>query len=52
MVVDIFNTQNKYDIIYADPAWSYYNDMTVNPDCTTVNYLQSKDCRLSEHFRK
>lgn len=28
-MVDIFKTQNKYDIIYADPAWSYYNDATV-----------------------
>ena len=26
----------KYDIIYADPPWSYYNDMSVDPDCTTV----------------
>jgi N6-adenosine-specific RNA methylase IME4 len=26
----------KYEIIYADPPWSYYNDMTVDPDCTTV----------------
>lgn len=25
MKVDIFNTQNKYNIIYADPAWSYKN---------------------------
>ena len=25
----------KYEIIYADPPWSYYNDMTVTPDCTT-----------------
>lgn len=23
MKVDIFNTQKKYNIIYADPAWSY-----------------------------
>ena len=23
MKVDIFNTDKKYDIIYADPAWSY-----------------------------
>ena len=23
MKVDIFNTENKYQIIYADPAWSY-----------------------------
>ena len=26
----------KYNVIYADPPWSYYNDMTVLPDCTTV----------------
>ena len=26
----------KFDIIYADPPWSYYNDMSVNPDCTTI----------------
>ena len=23
MKVDIFNTENKYKIIYADPAWLY-----------------------------
>lgn len=23
MVIDIFNTTNKYDIIYADPPWEY-----------------------------
>lgn len=23
MVIDIFNTENKYDIIYADPPWTY-----------------------------
>lgn len=30
------STQNKYEIVYADPPWSYYNDMTVAPDITTV----------------
>ena len=30
------STQNKYEIVYADPPWSYYNDMTVAPDVTTV----------------
>jgi len=30
----------KYKIIYADPAWSYYNDMTVLPDCTTVKGMR------------
>ena len=23
MIVDIFNTDNKYQIIYADPPWEY-----------------------------
>lgn len=39
-MIDIFTTNNKYEIIYADPAWSYYNDMTVNPDCTTVRGMR------------
>lgn len=25
----------KYSVIYADPPWSYYNDSSVFPDCTT-----------------
>lgn len=25
MKIDIFNTNNKYDIIYADPPWEYRN---------------------------
>ena len=28
MKVDIFNTNKKYDVIYADPPW-HYNDMLV-----------------------
>lgn len=39
-MIDIFTTNNKYEIIYADPPWSYYNDMTVNPDCTTVKGMR------------
>jgi site-specific DNA-methyltransferase (adenine-specific) len=39
-MIDIFNTQNKYNVIYADPPWSYYNDMTVGPDCTTVKGMR------------
>lgn len=27
----------KYDIIYADPPWSYYNDRDAKPDCTVVS---------------
>ena len=30
----------KYNIIYADPAWSYYNDSTSKPDCTTVKGMR------------
>jgi len=30
----------KYKVIYADPPWSYYNDMTVDPDCTTVKGMR------------
>lgn len=25
MKIDIFNTNKKYNIIYADPPWSYQN---------------------------
>lgn len=53
MFIDIYNTTNKYDIIYADPPWSYYNDMSVGVDCTTVrgmrrppySVLSSKDIK-------
>ena len=30
----------KYQIIYADPAWSYYNDSTAKKDCTTVKGMR------------
>jgi len=30
----------KYKIIYADPPWSYYNDKTAKPDCTTVKGMR------------
>ncbi len=30
----------KYEIIYADPAWSYYNDSDAKPDCTTVKGMR------------
>lgn len=40
MRVDICNTERKYDIIYADPPWSYYNDMSVGPDCTTIRGMR------------
>ena len=30
----------KYEIIYADPPWSYYNDSSASPDCTTVKGMR------------
>lgn len=30
----------KYQIIYADPPWSYYNDNSAEPDCTTVKGMR------------
>jgi len=30
----------KYQIIYADPPWSYYNDSTAKPDCTTTKGMR------------
>jgi N6-adenosine-specific RNA methylase IME4 len=31
---------NKFQVIYADPPWSYYNDSTAKPDCTTVKGMR------------
>lgn len=30
----------KYQIIYSDPPWSYYNDSNAKPDCTTVKGMR------------
>jgi len=30
----------KYQIIYADPPWSYYNDSTAEPNCTTIKGMR------------
>jgi len=30
----------KYQIIYADPPWSYYNDSQAKPNCTTVKGMR------------
>jgi len=37
----LIQTENKkYQIIYADPPWSYYNDNNAKPDCTTVKGMR------------
>jgi site-specific DNA-methyltransferase (adenine-specific) len=30
----------KYNIIYADPPWSYYNDSDAKIDCTTIKGMR------------
>jgi N6-adenosine-specific RNA methylase IME4 len=32
--------KKKYQIILADPPWSYYNDSTAKSDCTTVKGMR------------
>lgn len=59
MVVDIYNTENKYNIIYADPPWQYndkgcngnaqkhYSTMKLDDICNLpVNKLAENDCVL------
>lgn len=33
MKTDIFNTDRKYDIIYADPPWKYADNNCQGWDC-------------------
>ena len=56
--IDIYNTDKKYNIIYADPAWKYfesgnknqslhYNTMTIEEICKLpVKDIADKDCIL------
>ena len=59
MKVDIFNTDKKYNIIYADPPWKYqdkhcegacekhYQTMKIEDICNLpVANLADKDCVL------
>ena len=59
MKIDIFNTNKKYNIIYADPPWSYkdkkcngnceshYNTMNIKDICNLpINNISDKDCVL------
>jgi site-specific DNA-methyltransferase (adenine-specific) len=39
MIEDIIKTGKKYQVIYADPPWSYYNDMSVTPEHVGKNVL-------------
>ena len=59
MKIDIFNTDKKYSIIYADPPWNYndkgcngaadrhYKSMKVEEICNLpVNHIVDKNCIL------
>ena len=59
MKIDIFNTDKKYNIIYADPPWSYkdkkcngacefhYNTMNIKDICNLpIKEIADKDCVL------
>lgn len=49
MKIDIFNTENKYDIIYADCPWEYRDKKGNNPAMGGITYdtMQLKDiCAL------
>lgn len=59
MKVDIYSTENKYDIIYADPPWSYsdkgcigaaekqYSSMKLSDLCSMpISQIASKNCVL------
>jgi len=39
MIEDIIKTSKKYQVIYADPPWSYYNDASVTPEQVGNNVL-------------
>ena len=38
MKVDIYNTEKKYDIIYADPPWMYNNNLEGRTDMGAAPY--------------
>lgn len=59
MKIDIFNTEQKYNIVYADPPWSYkdkkcngacefhYNTMNIKDICALpIKEITDKDCVL------
>lgn len=61
MKIDIFNTDKKYNIVYADPAWSYKDKKNNDPKMGGITYptmeledikrlpikeLCNKDCSL------
>lgn len=56
MKIDIFNTDKKYDIIYADPPWSYRNmgniQATANSHYKTMTLEDLKKLPVNELARE
>ena len=52
MKVDIFNTEKKYNIIYADPPWAYRNmgniQATANAHYNTMNQKDIESLPISQ----
>lgn len=48
MKVDIFNTDKKYNIIYADPPWTYKDAKGHDPKMGGVTYQQMADEELQK----
>lgn len=40
MTIDIFNTENKYDLILADPPWKQSKGVLRRPSATKLEYPQ------------
>ena len=38
MKIDIFNTNKKYNIIYADPPWAYHDTLGGNAKMGAMPY--------------
>lgn len=38
MKIDIYNTDKKYDIIYADPPWAYHDTLGGNAKMGAMPY--------------
>jgi len=56
MFVDIFNTDNKYDLIYADPPWKQsrggYKSVRKNSSGKPLEYPVCSLSEIEEHLRQ
>lgn len=54
MVIDIYNTDKKYNIIYADPPWNYRNMGNIQATANShYNTMKQKDIEdMGETIKK